>query len=384
MSARNYVSAREKNTNKITDYLPDINRQKFTYRISQDFPATPASTNNNGINRNINYSFEVQPYVLEQIERAGTPFSDFFSDSETGTPDIRSEESDSSAGSTFRRNTAEAARTLAAEWERIERTIYDEEGEKTSRPHVIEECKQWRALHPQLRITGKAILIPNRKSCYRQIEQEEIIAMHYSDYDTFSESEERLSQSSSDVTPENSPRNSFVEEPKLSREKVPCNYYHLDPNLPDTFGSLLQITPMHIKSPCVRKRLNSSILKSEISSSKWMRNSRPDSSVNCDRYSAKSYLSLDTRNLVLGEKDSKFNRVLTARHRDVKRLDPLYTPDLNHPTNDRFSFNNRKVSLPPLLLEEEKKNVNSAKRAQKRRTSKCQMDGVRTDKRYLN
>lgn len=69
----------------------------------------------------------------------------------TGTPDLHSEESDSSSGSALRRSTAEATKTLANEWERIERTLYDEEGEKCSRPQIIEECKQWRALHPQLR-----------------------------------------------------------------------------------------------------------------------------------------------------------------------------------------------------------------------------------------
>lgn len=67
------------------------------------------------------------------------------------TPDFRSEESDSSSGSALRRSTAEATKTLADEWERIERTLYDEDGEKSSRQQIIEECKQWRQLHPQLR-----------------------------------------------------------------------------------------------------------------------------------------------------------------------------------------------------------------------------------------
>lgn len=69
----------------------------------------------------------------------------------TGTPDFRSEESDSSSGSALNRNTAEATNTLAAEWERIERTLYDEDGDKSNRPQIIEECKQWKQLHPQLR-----------------------------------------------------------------------------------------------------------------------------------------------------------------------------------------------------------------------------------------
>lgn len=68
-----------------------------------------------------------------------------------GTPDFHSEESDSSSGSAFKRNTAEATRILQEEWDCIERTIYDEDGEKCSRPHMIEECKQWKQLHPQLR-----------------------------------------------------------------------------------------------------------------------------------------------------------------------------------------------------------------------------------------
>lgn len=69
----------------------------------------------------------------------------------TATPDFRSEESDSSSGSALRRSTAEATKTLATEWERIERTLYNEDGEKSSRPQIIEECRQWRELHPQLR-----------------------------------------------------------------------------------------------------------------------------------------------------------------------------------------------------------------------------------------
>lgn len=68
-----------------------------------------------------------------------------------GTPDFHSEESDSSSGSVLRRSTAEATRTLSEEWNRIERTLYNEEGEKTTRLNIIEECKQWRQLHPQLR-----------------------------------------------------------------------------------------------------------------------------------------------------------------------------------------------------------------------------------------
>lgn len=68
-----------------------------------------------------------------------------------GTPDFRSEESDSSSGSAFKRNTAEATKKLTYEWEQIERTLYDEVGEKSSRPQILEECKQWRQLHPQLR-----------------------------------------------------------------------------------------------------------------------------------------------------------------------------------------------------------------------------------------
>lgn len=68
-----------------------------------------------------------------------------------GTPDFHSEESDSSSGSALHRNTAEATKTLVEEWERIERTLYNEEGEKSVRSNIIEECKQWRQLHPQLR-----------------------------------------------------------------------------------------------------------------------------------------------------------------------------------------------------------------------------------------
>ncbi|KAG7307822.1 hypothetical protein JYU34_006420 [Plutella xylostella] len=371
MSARNYFSAREKNCNKFID-LPSINPQKFYYRGGYDLPALSATTNS-FINRNINYSFEVQSFDvnLDNIERSGTPFSDFFSESETGTPDFHSEESDSSTGSILRKNTAEATKTLADEWEKIERTIYNEDGEKSKRPEVIEECEQWKQLHPQLRVVGKAIQLPEKKLNYRQIETDEVIAMHYSDYEEFSEGAERLSQSSTDVTPQNSPRVSVCDftEPKLSREKVTFSHKHDNHDLPDDFCSMLTITPLHARSPS-RRRQNSSILKSEIASSRWMRNNRPDSSVNCDRNSAKSFMSLDTRNFNMAlsarDRNKVMNRVVTAKPRDGARLEPLYTPESNHNDVSRLSSSrhgiHRKVSLPPLLLEEEKRKMGSAKK----------------------
>lgn len=212
--------------------------------------------------------------------------------------------------------------------------------------------------------------------------------MHYSDYEQFSESEERLSQSSSDVTPQNSPRpsiNHFQEpildvqepkrehqEPKLAREKV--SFYPTfdeEPDLSDTFCSLLQITPIQIRSPAHRKKPNPCILRSEIASSRWMKNSRPDSSLNCDRNSAKSFASLDTKNfnmaLSASERNNILNgnRVVTARHRDLGRLEPLLTPETQNDFSKALNtqqYNIRKVSLPPLLLEEEKRKVASAKK----------------------
>lgn len=198
--------------------------------------------------------------------------------------------------------------------------------------------------------------------------------MHYSDYEEFSESEERLSQSSTDITPQNSPRPSAddLHEPRLTREKVsfhPNSF--LEPDLPDTFCSLLQITPIQIRSPSHRKRQNPTILRSEIASSRWMRSSRPESSVHCDRNSAKSFVSLDTRNygsIALSASDNSKvlnGRVLTARHRELARLEPLYTPDLPHSdpnkslNSSQHQYNIRKVSLPPLHLQEEKKKVST-------------------------
>lgn len=202
--------------------------------------------------------------------------------------------------------------------------------------------------------------------------------MHYSDYEEFSESEERLSQSSTDVTPENSPRPSIAEElceQKLAREKVSFYpVYNDEQELPDSFCSLLHITPIQIRSPSHRKRQNPSILRSELASSRWMRNPRPDSSINCDRNSAKSFVSLDPRNygnmaLSASERNVVINnRVVTARHRDLARLEPLCTPDMVQndftrlPNGISPHYNIRKVSLPPLLLEEEKKKVGSAKK----------------------
>lgn len=80
MSARNYLSAREKHTKY--DCLPEIKQQKFSYRSGTELP--PVSANiSNVVNRNIGYPYGIQSYMLS-TQRAGTPFSDFFSDSEIG------------------------------------------------------------------------------------------------------------------------------------------------------------------------------------------------------------------------------------------------------------------------------------------------------------
>lgn len=239
------------------------------------------------------------------------------------------------------------------------------------------------------RIVGKAIPLPEKRLCYRLMDHEEVIAMHYSDYDQFSESEERLSQSSTDVTPQNSPRVSITEdiyEPKLSREKV--SFKIEEPDLPDTFCSLLHITPIQIRSPSQRKRPNPSLLRSDLVSSRWMRNTRPGSSFHYERSSAKSFVSLDTRNYnsIVTDNSKVLNaRVLTARHRELAKLEPLYTPD--YPPNEGSKLNNgthsqvnmRKVSLPPLLLEEEKRKVpvNSAKKLRSRKMSRGYLDKVK-------
>lgn len=195
--------------------------------------------------------------------------------------------------------------------------------------------------------------------------------MHYSDYEQFSESEERLSQSSSDVTPQNSPRSSIndLQEPKLAREKVAFYPAFEEDDLSDTFCSLLHITPIQIRSPSHRKKPNPCILRSEIASSRWMKSSRPDSSLNCDRNSAKSFVSLDTRSYIpfsASEGNNLLNnRVVTAKHRELGRLKPLLTPETQNDLSKTFNTqqcNIRKVSLPPLLLEEEKRKVASAKK----------------------
>lgn len=195
--------------------------------------------------------------------------------------------------------------------------------------------------------------------------------MHYSDYEQFSESEERLSQSSTDVTPQNSPRVSVTEdiyEPKLSREKVSFKLED-EIDLPHTFCSLLHITPIQIRSPSHRKRHNPSVLRSDLASSRWMRK-RPESSIHCERNSAKSFVSLDTRNYIAADNNKVLNaRVLTARHRELAKLEPLYTPEYPPHEGSRMHnglqhFSIRKVSLPPLLLEEERRkiSISSAKK----------------------
>lgn len=213
------------------------------------------------------------------------------------------------------------------------------------------------------RILGKAISIPDKRLHYRQIEHEEVIAMYYSDYEQFSESEERHSQSSTDVTPTNSPRTSTsdIPETRLSREKIS---YQCTPeiDLSTTFSSLLQIKPIQIRSPTHKKKQNQSILRSDIASSKWMKSYRPDTSMNIGRNSAKSYISLDyTKNLSnINSLESRVStRIFTARLRE-SNLQPLYSPELHNGVFRNGSQPHhimRKVSLPPLLKEDEKKKM---------------------------
>lgn len=166
---------------------------------------------------------------------------------------------------------------------------------------------------------------------------------------------------------------------RLSREKVSFYPTHGDEDLPNSFCSLLQITPIQIRSPSQRKKQTSSVLRSEMASSRWMRNSRPDSSLNCDRNSAKSFVSLDTRNymaLSASDRNTILNsRVVTARHRELARLEPLCSPEIPRESPKAMNsqqYHIRKVSLPPLLLEEEKRKVASAKKNNKKPRKRSQ------------
>lgn len=103
-----------------------------------------------------------------------------------------------------------------------------------------------------------------------------------------------------------------------------------------------------------------------------MRQHRPDSSLHSDRTSAKSFVSLDTRNCGLVLSASERNKVLVNRvnSRYGKRLHPLYTPDL--PPQEMYklpssmhSLTSRKVSLPPLMIEEEKRKMVAVSSPQK-------------------
>lgn len=80
MSARNYLSAREKNINRV-DCLPNISQQKKFRR--SELPALSANAYN--LNRNLVYSYN-NNFPGDNLERSGSPYSDFLSDSENGEP----------------------------------------------------------------------------------------------------------------------------------------------------------------------------------------------------------------------------------------------------------------------------------------------------------
>lgn len=84
MSAPNYFSMRENGMGKLLNCLPNNNQQKSSNRYGQELPPLSGNTGR-FLNRNLNYSYDLQrPYVLDTEDRAATPFSDFFSESETG------------------------------------------------------------------------------------------------------------------------------------------------------------------------------------------------------------------------------------------------------------------------------------------------------------
>lgn len=59
--------------------------------------------------------------------------------------------SGSSASSMFSWADPDATTLVAEEWEKIQRTLYDESGPKVLQKHLIDECNQWKSFYPQLR-----------------------------------------------------------------------------------------------------------------------------------------------------------------------------------------------------------------------------------------
>lgn len=83
MSARNYILSARERSNKLIDYLPHINQQKSGYRSGRELPAL--SANAGGLmNRNLLFSYKIPSYTADSLDRPRTPFSDLFSESETG------------------------------------------------------------------------------------------------------------------------------------------------------------------------------------------------------------------------------------------------------------------------------------------------------------
>lgn len=390
MSARQDVS-RENTLNDNT--LPTIKQKYSGDKNKNGFSETIKSS------RNISYNFGNSIVYTNNLSPQELPYYDYFSESDsgTGTPDLVSDESDSSAGSALSRNDAAATKILAEEWEKIERTLYDEDGEKVDRRNLIEECKQWKLLVPHLRILGKKIPIPEMRHYFRRTEEEEVHALNRTDCSDFSESEERLSDSSlSDTTLYNSP---IIQTPRNCKN-IPASASSVRNALPnndlknfqDSFNSILQITPLYQRTPSAYSgrsyRQYSSILKSEISSSKWTRNTSPDIVIlpqNLDnphnmydnRNSATPLLSLGSRKSALSTLSAKDTnklvngkRVLTARQRDMSSLSRYQPMQSRHSVileskikNNRVynSFDSNKskgkVSLPPILHLEEKSKL---------------------------
>lgn len=64
---------------------------------------------------------------------------------------IEVESSGSSASSMFSWADPDATSLVAEEWEKIQRTLYDEPGPKVQHKRLIDECNQWKQMYPHFR-----------------------------------------------------------------------------------------------------------------------------------------------------------------------------------------------------------------------------------------
>ncbi|XP_077287931.1 uncharacterized protein LOC143912520 isoform X2 [Arctopsyche grandis] len=284
--SRNLMPA-EKIHNLPVRYLPDILPERSSYSPSSSRTEYGGSSKYRRTDSSI---LDDKKRILNSTasSAASRRFQDFFyrsgwpSLSDTDSPGcLEIDSSGSSASSMFSWADPDATTLVAEEWEKIQRTLYDEPGPKVLQKHLIDECNQWKSFYPHLRIIGKRYKLKNEESDEFHDTEEEILATQYD-----SDADSTLT-----IKAESTPNIKQTRNRKLVKQKANMKLHNNTVgstvksrqnaiDLIDELDQYLHITSIdstsnYTKSPRVDG--TSSIIRSEMSSSRWRhKDSSPD------------------------------------------------------------------------------------------------------------